>query len=80
MAVSPPGHDRCGAYRSGWSDSALPSKTGESVDIKICFDMDFGNARNCAESNEGKVTNCGLYFVYYLENVPTCTARYCGSN
>ena len=78
MAVSPPGQDRCGAYRSGWSDSALPSKTGESVDIKICFDE--GSGRDCAESNEGKVTNCGAYFVYYLENVPTCTARYCASN
>ena len=80
LAQSAPGQDHCGAYRAGWSNSALPDRNGESADIKICFDMDYGSANDCAVSNQGKVTNCGTYFVYYLENTPTCTARYCGSN
>ena len=81
LAQSPPGFDYCGTSVTGWSNSTLPDKPGDSVDIKICFDdsKDNGNA-DCYRSNEGKVTNCGSYFVYYLESAPFCRLRYCGSN
>ena len=80
LAQATPGADHCGAYRAGWSNSALPANNNESADIDICFDTDYGSANDCAITNQGKVTNCGTFFVYYLENTPACTARYCGAN
>ena len=77
LAQSPPGANHCGTVATGWSNSTLPDKPGDSVDIKICFQW---SGNDCYESNEGKVTNCGSYFIYYLDNVPACDNRYCGSN
>ena len=35
---------------------------------------------DCYTSTEGKMTNCGEYFVYYLENTPwKCELRYCAT-
>ncbi len=82
LAQSPPAKYNCGTYSTGWSNSTLPDKPGDSVDIKICFDysIDNGNADDCWRSNEGKVTNCGSYYVYYLENKFSLCFRYCGNN
>ena len=77
LSQSPPGYAYCGTGFPGWSNSTLPDKPGDSVDIKICFYNVMGN---CFESKEGKTTNCGSYYVYYLDNTPHCTLRYCGSN
>ena len=79
LAQSPTGYGKCGAHWTGWSNATLPANAGDSVNIKICFDADVGNAIDCYESNQGKVTNCGSFFVYYLVNVPRCNLRYCGS-
>ena len=71
------GRSNCGTAANGWSNSTLPDTLGESVDIKICFDS---SNDDCYWSNKGKVTNCGSYFVYYLDKTPGCSFRYCGSN
>ena len=80
LAQSPPGSWHCGTVRAGWSNSTLPDNPGDSVDIKICFVSDFFGKNDCYRSNRGKVTNCGSYYVYYLENTPHCNERYCGNN
>ena len=78
LAQSLPGYNHCGTSGGGWSDSTLPDKPGDSGDIKICF---YGFLSGvCSYSNEGKVTNCGSYYVYYLENTPRCNSRYCATN
>ena len=79
LAQFPPGSSRCGGWSAGWSNSRVPGKAGESVDIDICFDSDSGNVNDCRISTRGKMTNCGTYFVYYLDNVPSCRANYCAS-
>ena len=77
LAQSPPGSGNSGTSFSVWSNSPLPDNPGDSVHIKICFVF---YAYDCYRSNRGKVTNCGSYYVYYLENTPHCNERYCGNN
>ena len=74
---SSPGNYHCGTGATGWLSGVHPTTPGASVNAKYCFTWD-GN--DCYESNQGKVTNCGSYFVYYLENTPECADRYCATN
>ena len=71
-----PGY-HCGTVAPGWLSGKHPTSTAESVEVKYCFDY---NGESCAESTEGKITNCGGFFVYYLENTPECALRYCATN
>ncbi len=81
LANKPPGRYHCGTNASGWSNSTLPDKPGDSVAIKICFDFSENNGEGleCWSPRDSKVTNCGSHFVYYLVNLP-CSFRYCGGN
>jgi hypothetical protein len=47
------------------------------VNAKFCFDL-YGNT--CHWQSEGKITNCGNFFVYYLRDTPSCSLRYCGTD
>jgi hypothetical protein len=75
---SPPGIFHCGTGATGWLSGDHPTSPGASNDAKFCFDD--GVNGDCYESTQGKVTNCGSYFVYYLENTPQCYRRYCATN
>ena len=75
---SSPGRLHCGTHATGWLVGTHPTSTGESVDVDFCFARDEDN--DCRHSNKGKITNCGEYFVYYLENTPDCSYRYCATN
>ena len=74
---SSPGSYHCGTYITGWLSGVHPTTPGASIDAKFCFQW---GSNDCYEPTQGKVTNCGSYFVYYLENTPICQARYCASN
>ena len=74
-AIEPGYH--CGTVVPGWLSGKHPTSTAESVDVKYCFDYD---GDSCKWSTEGKITNCGGFFVYYLENTPLCALRYCATN
>ena len=68
-----PSTDSCGGA-SGWLSGTHPTELLESVEAKFCFN-------ECSFlSNKGKITNCGEYFVYYLEDTPSCNRRYCATN
>ena len=73
---SSPGMYHCGTVATGWLSGVHPTTPGDSKSIKLCFH----NGGTCAGSNQGKVTNCGGYFVYYLETAPKCRFRYCATN
>ena len=75
---SSPGYSHCCTSASGWLSGKHPTSTSESVDVKFCFDIDVD--KSCRWSTEGKITNCGGFFVYYLENTPLCALRYCTTN
>ena len=74
---SSPGPWHCGTYGTGWLSGRHPSSLWSSSNVKFCFD-DGKNA--CHRSSQGKVTNCGSYYVYYLPNVGACRNRYCTTN
>ena len=49
--------------------------------MKFCFDCYEGpnsGGISCSEPRQGKVTNCGDFYVYYLEKVG-CIRRYCAA-
>ena len=72
---SSPGTWHCGTGETGWLSGVHPTTPGASNNnAKFCFRND------CKWSTQGKVTNCGSYFVYYLENVPLCRLGYCATN
>ena len=75
---SRPGGGHCGTGSTGWLSGVHPKSPGASSNVKFCFDND--HVYVCRWSTQGKVTNCGSYFVYYLENTPYCRLRYCATN
>ena len=74
---SSPGELHCGTYTTGWLSGVHPTTPGARSNVKYCF---HNGGNDCYVSSQGKVTNCGNYFVYYLGNAPTCNARYCATN
>ena len=74
---SSPGVCHCGTYYTGWLSGVHPTTPGASSNVKFCFHY---SSNDCWKSTQGKVTNCGNYFVYYLENTPLCHMRYCATN
>ena len=76
---SSPGHLHCGSWATGWLSGVHPTTPGASNNnAKFCFANT--NDNDCNRSTQGKVTNCGSYFVYYLENAKYCRDRYCATN
>ena len=74
---SPPGRYHCGTAVTGWLSGVHPTTPGAKSNVKYCFTS---SSNDCYYSTQGKVTNCGSYFVYYLENTPGCSYRYCATN
>ena len=75
---SSPGQYHCGTQATGWLSGVHPTSPGASNNnAKFCFHW---GSNDCAKSTQGKVTNCGSYFVYYLENATGCADRYCATN
>ena len=76
---SPPGMNQCGTWATGWMRGSHPIVAGQTHEkVTFCFDgRGWGSYTDCEWSTQGKVTHCGEYFVYYLENVPKCSFRYC---
>ena len=79
---SPPGVNQCGAWATGWMKGSHPTVAGQTKElVTFCFDgKGFHSGTDCGWKTQGKVTHCGDYFVYYLENTPACTLRYCATD
>ena len=73
---SSPGEWHCGTSVTGWLSGVHPT-SGAKSKAKFCF---HDGKKECAWSTEGYVTNCGSFFVYYLNDAPWCTYRYCTIN
>ena len=74
MPESSLGEYHCGTHYSGWLNGSHPMEIGLEVEMKACF---LNGNTECYYKANIKVTNCSTYYVYYLEEVPACYARYC---
>jgi len=76
---SPGSLNSCGSYYKGWlKNQLLPSQQSGVVNRTVCFSKPY--SCDCSYTREIKVTNCGSFYVYYLDAAPICNARYCGKN
>ena len=67
----------CGSYYKGWlKGQVLPSQQVGIVNRTVCFST--ADKCECSYTREIKIINCGSFYVYYLDAVPNCNARYCG--
>ena len=75
-----PGVYHCGTDFPGWLSGKHPTSKYESVaDVKVCFDNGIYGG-DCYRSTQVIITNCGAYFVYYLQTTPACNLGYCATN
>ena len=68
--------NRCGTHITNWINGGNPSLADGQVSRTVCFHWTAG----CCEFSNIKVRNCGSYDVYYLDGIPTCYSRYCGTD
>merc|ERR1712215_451041 len=69
-----PGEKMCGTMASGWVEGEHPQVEGDTVDRVVYFDFDDNNKYDAAPV---KITHCGDYFVYFLEEAPAWDFGYC---
>lgn len=67
----------CGASFRGWMLDSHPTVNEGRVQRRICFS--YAAECSCEFYSNIYVRNCGKFFVYRLNGVPTCNARYCGA-
>eukprot|EP00088_Acartia_fossae_P063268 TRINITY_DN76_c2_g1_i1.p1 TRINITY_DN76_c2_g1~~TRINITY_DN76_c2_g1_i1.p1 ORF type:complete len:333 (+),score=60.65 TRINITY_DN76_c2_g1_i1:38-1036(+) len=74
MPEKPPGSGSCGASAGGWSTGKHPETQGTTQIVTVCFQW---LEQECWRSRQAMITRCDGFYVYYLDNVPECDARYC---
>ena len=69
----------CGAKNPGWLKDDHPATTDRRAYKTVCFRNEQGGC--CGLSTTIEVTNCGSYYVYYLDSsdIGGCI-RFCGSD
>ena len=67
---------RCGTHSTGWLNGVHPTRTGQRVNRTVCFHW---YSNKCNWSTNIEIRHCGNFFLYRLEDVPTCQLRYCAT-
>ena len=78
MPESSPGRRHCGTYNPGWLNTTHPTDSNVPKQAEVCFHS--SNGDECEYSQNIVVTNCGDFYVYYLQETPNCDLRYCGAD
>ena len=74
LLSTPPGEKKCGTMAAGWLEGDHPQEEGQTVDAVAFFDFD-GNTKY--DQAPVKITNCGDYYVYFLQEAPAWDFGYC---
>ncbi|XP_066022761.1 uromodulin-like [Pocillopora verrucosa] len=69
--------NRCGAVLSGWLKGGHPTLADGEVSSRVCFTR---GGDCCKKASKIHVKDCGSYFIYQLQKVPTCDLRYCSTD
>ena len=64
----------CGTTFPGWLNGNHPTENGLIVDRQVCFTR---SGDSCHLNIQVQVIKCDTYFLYYLEDTPSCNLRYC---
>ena len=64
----------CGTSYPGWLNGSHPTENGQIVDRQVCF---IDNGCMAVPNVHVQIIKCDTYFLYYLEDVPACSLRYC---
>ena len=75
LSEVPVDHGYCGTAFPGWLNGTHPTNQGDIVNTRVCYFNT--NEDNCFRHNQIQIIHCGDYFLYYLENAPSCNLRYC---
>ena len=70
--------NRCGTHIANWINGGHPSIADGLVRKDGVFPLDI-RLLSVISNHQCKVRNCGSYYVYYLNSIPTCYGRYCGT-
>ena len=76
MPTSKVDRNRCGTVAPVWLKGTHPSVADGTVLRKACINF-FDIKNGCAQSFNIKITNCGLFYVYYLRPTYSCAVAYC---
>lgn len=76
MPTSCPPENHCGAHAPGWMQGSHPTQADGIVTRTVCYHWTSGC---CEWSNNIRVRNCGVFYVYELVTPPNCHLRYCGN-
>ena len=68
---------RCGTAFPGWLEGGHPTVEDGEVYKKVCFS---DRISGCRDMTKISVKNCGSYFIYKLQQPPSCDSRYCGAD
>jgi len=67
--------DHCGTKATGWMEGSHPTEDEGIVTRKVCYSY---RGKCCYKTNNLRVRNCGDFYVYQLDKVPSCHLGYCG--
>jgi hypothetical protein len=73
IPTTPPAQNVCNTSATGWMSGGLPAY-GQTNSVTACYNW---LSNTCNWSNAMQVTNCGSYYVYFLNPSPACSLRYC---
>ncbi|OWF39665.1 Oncoprotein-induced transcript 3 protein [Mizuhopecten yessoensis] len=73
MPATRPDLNACGTVYPLWMDDELPN-AGETAEIKMCIRTPF---TSCQDTWNIRVKNCNTFYVYELQQAPTCPSAYC---
>jgi len=74
IAGTCPSTHHCGAIITGWMNGTHPTQEEGIVTRRSCFHF---YKKCCNWKKDIRVRNCGDFYVYELDTVPFCDARYC---
>lgn len=72
---SSPGANHCSAFLVAWSNASLPSTIGVISLANICVESQ--SIAMCSITPNTKIVNCDSFYVYFLQPLIMCNARYC---
>jgi len=77
LPVTPVGENRCGSHKTSWLSGGHPTMDEYQKEVSRTVNFQW-NGRVSFQSMDILVVNCKHFYVYYLNNINSCSATFCG--